>query len=135
MDLLGRLLERIEHYARTVDRQRLEHDLDTWLMVGRALELAARCCIDLATAVIAQRSLGLPDTYRETFARLAQAGLISSETAAALEGWAGLRNVLAHVYAELDLDRIHGAFHADLTPLRELGRIAAEELGSHHTPE
>lgn len=36
LDLLERLLTRIEHYAATVTREQLESDLDTWLMVSRA---------------------------------------------------------------------------------------------------
>jgi uncharacterized protein YutE (UPF0331/DUF86 family) len=128
IELLERLLERLEHYAATVTRQDLETDLDKWLMVSRALELAAQCCVDLAMEVVARRRLGVPETYRDAFARLAQAGVLSAEHALALQGWAGLRNVLAHLYTAIDLDRVHAALVEDKTPLREIGRLAAQEL-------
>lgn len=128
LDLLARILERLEHYSKTVSRASLESDLDTWLMVSRALELAAQCCVDLAMEVVAVRRLGLPETYREAFARLAQAGLLTPEHATRLQGWAGLRNVLAHVYTSIDLDRLHAALTSDLAPLRDFGRIAARAL-------
>jgi uncharacterized protein YutE (UPF0331/DUF86 family) len=128
LDLLERLLARIDQYAATVTRSELETDLDTWLKVTRALELAAQCCIDLAMELVAQRGFGLPETNRDAFVRLAQAGLLSAEQAQALAGWAGMRDVLAHLYGSIDLDRLFSALREDKTVLRELGRIAAREL-------
>ncbi|MBM4319759.1 MAG: DUF86 domain-containing protein [Deltaproteobacteria bacterium] len=129
LDLLGRLLERLDHYAKTVTRASLETDLDTWLMVSRAMELAAQCCVDLALELVAARHLGLPQSYRDAFSRLAQAGILTPQHAAALQGWAGLRNVLAHFYTAVDLDLLHAALLEDHGPLREFGSIAARELG------
>jgi hypothetical protein len=42
LDLLARMLDRLDHYAQTVSRSQLENDLDAWLMVSRALELVAQ---------------------------------------------------------------------------------------------
>ena len=46
----------------------------------------------------------------------------------ALQGWVGLRNVLAHIYTGVDLDRLHAALVADKSALRDVVRIAALEL-------
>ncbi len=43
LELLERLLARLEQYAEHVTRAELESDLDTWLKVTRALELVAQC--------------------------------------------------------------------------------------------
>ena len=128
LDLVERLLSRLDQYATTVTRVELETDLDTWLEVTRALELASRCCIHLAMELVAQRGLGLPETNREAFVRLAQAGLLSAERATAPAGWAGMRNALAHLYGSIDLDRLYAALREDKTVLRELGQVAAAEL-------
>lgn len=130
LDLLERLLTRIDLYAETVTREELESDLDTWLKVSRALEIVAQCCLDLAMEVVAKRGLGVPETYREAFARLAQDGVLTAEQSAALQAWAGLRNVLAHMYTELDLDRLYAALGEDKDVLRQFGRIAARELSA-----
>lgn len=98
LELLERLLARLEQYAEHVTREELESDLDTWLKVSRALELVAQCCVDLAMELVAKRGLGVPETYRDAFVRLAQDGLLTAEQSVALQGWAGLRNVLAHLY-------------------------------------
>lgn len=128
LDLLERLLTRLEEYAANVTRQELESDLDTWLKVSRALELVAQCSVDLAMELVARRGLGVPETYREAFVRLAQDGLLSAEQSTVLQAWAGLRNVLAHLYTTIDLDRLYAAMTEDKAVLRELGRIAAREL-------
>jgi uncharacterized protein YutE (UPF0331/DUF86 family) len=60
--------------------------------------------------------------------RLAQAGILSPELSMRLQGWAGLRNVLAHLYTTVDLDRLYAAMIEDKGTVREFGRIAAREL-------
>jgi uncharacterized protein YutE (UPF0331/DUF86 family) len=130
LDLLERLLARLDLYAGTITRDQLEEDLDTWLKVSRALELVAQCCVDLAMEIVARRGLGVPDSYREAFVRLAQEGLLTPAQSRALQGWAGLRNVLAHLYASIDLDRLFAAVTEDKQHLRDFGRLAARELGA-----
>ena len=44
-----------------------------------------------------------------------------------LEGWAGLRNVLAHLYTALDLDRMDDAL-SETAPLRAFHKRAAAAL-------
>jgi uncharacterized protein YutE (UPF0331/DUF86 family) len=54
--------------------------------------------------------------------------LLTGEQSLTLQGWAGLRNVLAHLYTSIDLDRLYAAMVEDKSTLRELGRIAARNL-------
>ena len=109
LELLAEMLELLRRYATTVSREELGRDRETWLKVRGALEIAAQCCIDLALQEVSRRGLGVPQTYREAFRALVTGGLIDADLAEELEGWAGLRNVLVHVYTNLDLDRIHAA--------------------------
>ena len=128
LELLERLLGRLYQYGQEVTRAQLEADLDSWLKVSRALELAAQCCLDLAMEIVAKRGLGVPETYRDAFVRLAQAGLITPSQSLALQGWMGLRNVLAHMYTTVDLDQVFAAMTENKVTLREFGRLAAAEL-------
>ena len=125
--LLAELLDLIERYALSVTRKDLEADRETWLKVKGALETAAQCAIDLALQLVATRRLGAPQSYREAFRALATAGIIEPSLAQGLESWAGLRNVLAHVYTDLDLDRLHRAL-GETAPLRAFQRRVASEL-------
>ena len=127
--LLLELLELLERYAKTVARDDLDHDRETWVKVKGALETAAQCAIDLALKLVAAGGLGPPDSYRAAFQALARAGVIDGALARDLEGWAGLCNVLAHMYTELDTDRIHAAL-GETAPLRRFHQIAAMRLAA-----
>ena len=127
LSLLTEMIALLERYSREVTRAQLDADRETWLKVRGALEVAAQCCIDLALFLISRRGLGLPQSYREAFSSLARAGMISAELASQLSDWAGLRNVLVHVYTDLDLERIHRAL-GESAPLVEFRSIVAREL-------
>ena len=125
--LLLEMLDLLERYAATVKRADLEHDRETWLKAKGALEVAAQCAVDLALRIVARRGLGVPQSYREAFSLLVRAGVVDAPLGGELEKWAGLRNVLVHVYTALDLDRIHAAL-AQTAPLRAFHAVAAREL-------
>jgi uncharacterized protein YutE (UPF0331/DUF86 family) len=130
LNLLLQVLVLLDRYSETVTTEQMESDLETWLKVKAALEVATQCTIDLALLLVSRRGLAAPQSYREAFTLLARDGLISVELGSALGRWAGLRNVLVHVYTALDLDRVHDAL-SDTAPLREFHAIAARELLSN----
>jgi uncharacterized protein YutE (UPF0331/DUF86 family) len=51
----------------------------------------------------------VPEDYRASFAAAARAGAITDGLAERLSPAAGLRNLLAHRYGEVDLDRVAAA--------------------------
>ena len=79
---------------------------------------AVQIVIDLATAACLHLKLGTPATYAEAFRRLAEAGHLDRELAARLERAAGFRNVVAHVYEQLDMVRVHRAAQTEPADLR-----------------
>lgn len=129
LSLLLEMITMLERYSREVQRADLDADRETWLKVKAALEVAAQCAIDAALDLIARRGLGTPQTYRDTFAVLARAGLVDGALRDALQQWAGMRNVLVHMYTSLDLDKVHQAL-AKTAPLRAFHAIVARELAA-----
>ncbi len=125
--LLGEMLDLLDRYAASVSRDDLEQDTEAWLKVKGAMELAVQCSIDLALALLSQRALGVPETYREAFTLLTRAGLIEPDLATQMGDWAGLRNILVHIYTSLDLDRLHEALRKT-EPLKQFRAIAARLL-------
>jgi len=73
------------------------------------LWLAVQLVIDIATALCVNSGLGVPDTYRGTFERLARAGKLDADLAERLARAAGFRNLVAHAYESLDMRRVHAA--------------------------
>ena len=129
LSLLHEMIQVLDRFARTVQRRDLDTDRETWLKVKAGLEVAAQCAIDAALDLISRRGLGMPQSYREAFAVLGRAGLIDGVLLEQLQAWAGLRNVLVHMYTTLDLDRVHAAL-AHTAPLRAFHSIVARELAT-----
>jgi uncharacterized protein YutE (UPF0331/DUF86 family) len=125
--MLLKTLHLLDRYAREVRRLDLDADWETWVKVRAALELAAQCAIDAALDLISRRGLGTPQTYREAFAVLAKAKVIDAEMLTGLQNWAGLRNVLVHMYTKLDLDRVYASLSMT-APLRAFHAIVSREL-------
>lgn len=128
LDVLLDALADLRRYRDTVTPSRLRTDRDTQHMVLHAMYVAVQAAIDLALHALADAEQPLGTTYREAFAKLADAELVSPELAGQLEGWAGLRNVLAHHYAAIDYDLVHAALVDDLVHLERLGTIASAWL-------
>ena len=99
----------LRRYENEIDRATLRTDRDRQHMVAHALYVAAQATVDLALHVSADAGLPKAGTYQDSFARLCEAGIIDRTLAEKLAGWAGFRNVLAHLYAFTDYDRVYDA--------------------------
>ncbi len=113
---LEELLRRLRSLAQR-DRQEFLSQATLRASAERWLHLAAECTLDLAHHLIAERGWKTPATYREAFQILRDEGVLSAETAKQMEAWAGLRNVLVHLYLEVDPDRLFEILRTDLDQL------------------
>lgn len=89
------------------DRESFLGDRTAQEIVAFNLFLALQEALDLAAHVIADRGYELPTTAREHFEILQRHGVLSAPVARAMTGCAGLRNLIAHAYGNLDLARLH----------------------------
>jgi uncharacterized protein YutE (UPF0331/DUF86 family) len=99
--------------------EKFRTDRDTRNMVLHAMLLSIQSAIDIATEIIAVKGLKRPASYRETFGILAEKGILSPDLASPLSNLAGFRNVLVHIYWDLDLIQVYGILQRDLPVLRE----------------
>jgi uncharacterized protein YutE (UPF0331/DUF86 family) len=83
--------------------EQFKSDRDTRNMVLHAMLVSIQSSIDIATEIIAKRGLRRPTSYRDTFGILAEEGILSMDLARTLSDLAGFRNVLVHIYWDLDL--------------------------------
>jgi len=86
----------------------------------RWLQLAAECALDLAHHLIADRGWRTPASYRDAFRVLAEEGVLTQDLAGRMELWAGLRNVLVHLYLDVDHERLWEIIQHDLDDLVRL---------------
>ena len=70
---------------------------------------AVQIVIDLAVAACVRLGLGAPTNYGDAFQRLAGAGILERALAERLVRAAGFRNVVAHAYQQVDMERVHRA--------------------------
>lgn len=122
-DVLFRRLAKLEDLLRRlraiaqVEREVYLHDDDLQAKAERWLHLAAECCMDLAQHLIADRGWRTPASNREAFQILGREGVLSDELTAQMEGWAGFRNVLVHLYLEVDQEQVFVALTDELDQL------------------
>ena len=110
---------RILGELRTEARERFLTDFRVHGLAERYLQVAAECLCDLGSHVLAESGISPPATYKEVFRKLAEHCQLSSELASELETWAGLRNVLVHLYLTVDHGRLYEILQDELdTPRR-----------------
>ncbi|HEX9622075.1 MAG TPA: DUF86 domain-containing protein [Polyangiaceae bacterium] len=104
---LTELAERVARVRKHVPPgpETLRDDRDMLDLVAFNLMLSVQTCTDIASHIIADEGWPAARSLGEGFLRLEEHGAISSKTAAALRNAIGLRNVVAHGYAGLDIDR------------------------------
>jgi uncharacterized protein YutE (UPF0331/DUF86 family) len=109
------------------ERTRFLADRGLQAQAERWLQLAAECALDLAHHLIAERGWKTPATYREAFEILSAEGVLEGELAGQMQRWAGLRNVLTHLYLQVDHRRLHEILTGELD---QLERYAAALSGA-----
>ncbi|MDK2463176.1 MAG: DUF86 domain-containing protein [Candidatus Korarchaeota archaeon] len=72
----------------------------------RNLQVAIEALLDIGSHIIAAKGWSLPSTYAEIGEILGRHGVLKGDLAARLSALAGLRNVLVHLYSEVDRERI-----------------------------
>ena len=95
----------------------------------RWLQLAAECALDLAHHLIADRGWRTPASYRDAFRVLAEEGVLTQDLAGRMELWAGLRNVLVHLYLDVDHERLWEIIQHDLDDLVHLAEALVRVAG------
>ena len=78
---------------------------------------AVQACIDLAIHTCAHEALGAPEGPVAAFSLLAGNGVIETHLARRLTLASGLRNLVVHQYADLDLSRLAETLTAGLPDL------------------
>jgi uncharacterized protein YutE (UPF0331/DUF86 family) len=124
---LEELLRRLRKLAE-VDRASFLDDPALQAQAERWMQVAGELCLDLAQHLIASRGWQTPATYREAFQTLRTEGVLSSELAARMEGWAGLRNLLVHLYLDVDHGRLFQILTEELGEIEDYAAMLAQVL-------
>jgi uncharacterized protein YutE (UPF0331/DUF86 family) len=116
---LEELIERLDEVRRAGEDAYLA-DEQQRAATERWLQVAVQICIDLGTQLVSEQSVRPPSDYADVFTILGQKGVIPSQLAQRLSNAAKQRNLIVHLYLEID-DRSVFASLAHLDDLREFG--------------
>jgi len=78
------------------------------------LQASIESCIDIANHIIATEGLRAPKDYKDTFKVLNEAGIIPDDFTRTMRAMAGLRNLLVHLYWEVDDEMIYEGIRSEL---------------------
>jgi uncharacterized protein YutE (UPF0331/DUF86 family) len=106
-------LELLEEYiTRLKDLQQysLEEVGKNYMLRGaveRYLQVSLECMLDIGEIIISEEKIKRPESYKEIFHALGEIGALPETFARKIEPAAGFRNVLVHMYAKVELDRLY----------------------------
>jgi uncharacterized protein YutE (UPF0331/DUF86 family) len=127
LEALHGYLQRLKAF-RGADEQEFLREPALHDLAERYLHLAVEACLDLANHWIADRALATPDTNRDTFTVLENAGELAPELADRLRSWAGFRNILVHEYLRIDHAIAYHALRDELADLEAFAGWAGDKL-------
>lgn len=96
-----------------------------WAALERNLQLALECALDVGDMIIAWRQLPRAQRYADVFRILGDAGVIDRALADRLTPAAKLRNVLVHMYEEVDRKALRQSLAAGLDDLASYARAVS----------
>ena len=97
----------------------LAEDVREQRFVEHTLQLAIQAALDVASHLVSDERLGEPETNREVFRLLERAGIVAADLGGRLEQMAGFRNVVVHLYQEVDLGIVRDVVENRLDDLLE----------------
>ena len=90
------------------------------------LQVSIETCINIANHIIATERFRAPQDYRDSFTVLNEAGILPDDSTQTMRELAGLRNLLVHVYWDVDDEMIYEGIHAELEEFQTfVGHIMA----------
>jgi uncharacterized protein YutE (UPF0331/DUF86 family) len=114
---LIRHLRQYTGYLRDIAKLDREEFLDDPMAIGSAryyLQVSIESCIDIANHIIATERLRAPKDYKDTFKVLNETGIIPDEFTGTMRAMAGLRNLLVHLYWEVDDKMVYDSLSTEL---------------------
>jgi uncharacterized protein YutE (UPF0331/DUF86 family) len=114
---LEELIERLDDVRRAGEGAYLG-DEQQRAATERWLQVAVQICIDLGTQLVTEQSARPPSDYADVFQILGEKKVVPSDLADRLSDAAKQRNLIVHLYMEID-DRAVFASLAHLDDLRE----------------
>jgi uncharacterized protein YutE (UPF0331/DUF86 family) len=85
----------------------IENNLERIWAIERGLQVSIQIVIDVGNHILASIGENQIEDYTDILSKLGQHNILPSQFAAEIRGMAGLRNILVHRYADVDLRQLY----------------------------
>ncbi|MEA3255826.1 MAG: DUF86 domain-containing protein [Candidatus Altiarchaeota archaeon] len=127
LKLMEEYIKFLESY-KTIDGEELEANYELRSAIERNFQVALEAVFDIGESIISHENLKKPESYREIIEILGDNGILSKEFANKFAPAAGFRNILVHMYAEVDVNELYEYLHNNLDDFDKFARYIAEYL-------
>lgn len=126
-----------KYYQLLLEAQKVPHDvfINNPIYQGsseRFLQLAIESCLNIGNRLISlyqfDRSISPPETYADIFREIQTLGVVDHEFEVSLIKMAKFRNLLVHLYWEIDIEAIYTFIHENLEDFKRFGQMVVEFL-------
>ena len=93
------------------------------------LQRAMQAAIDLAAHVVAQENLGLPESLKENFVLINNAGIIDAGLSQRLQSMVGFRNIAVHDYQQINVEVLKAILTSHLADLDRFCTCLLQKYG------
>jgi uncharacterized protein YutE (UPF0331/DUF86 family) len=94
-------------------------------------QVATQAALDIGSIILADQAVWVPRGYKDIFPKLAEIGVLPPDFAQTLIGMAKFRNVLVHLYLEVDLELVYRYLQENLDDFGIFARYVSEWLQTH----
>ncbi len=128
-ELISYLLDTVADIEQfEVDQKMLETNKERSAAVKYMVQTAVEACANIAEHIIFGLHLGNPVTSKELFPILAEHNIISHDLSDKLKDAVGLRNILVHLYRQVNLSILADSATVGLDDLRAFAKVINEFL-------
>ena len=114
--------------CKSVTKENLEEDYILMSAIERNLHLAIESALDIGEVIISAEGFEKPEDYRSVILILGRHNVIPRDFAARFAEAAKFRNILVHMYAEVDVEMVYEILQNNLGDFDEFAKYIARYL-------
>ncbi len=117
----------LKEYRSTATEELEKNDL-LKAAIERNFQLAIESALDIGEIIISNRDFEKPEDYRDIILILGKQGVLPEDFSKRFAKAAGFRNILVHMYEEVDSGKLHDYLQKNLDDFGEYAKCIARYL-------
>ncbi len=113
---------------KSITKERLEEDYELKSAIERNLHLAIESALDIGEVIISAEDFEKPEDYRSVILILGKHKVIPRDFAEKFAEAAKFRNILVHLYVEVDVEMVYEILQNNLGDFVEFAKYIARYL-------